>query len=203
MGQMGELTELLRQLSDKQGEPDPRLLTFLYTELKQIAAGLLRGERPHHTLQPTALVNEAFMKLLKQDQISWQNRTHFFATAARVMRQVLVDYARARNAQRRGAGEVRVPLGDHLALTEADYTTILAVDQALDQLKELDARQARVVELRFFAGLTEEEIAGLLEVSERTVKRDWIAARAWLHAELSAPDSVDVPKPGDPGEISS
>ncbi|MGC4051106.1 MAG: sigma-70 family RNA polymerase sigma factor [Paludibaculum sp.] len=202
MGQMGELTQLLRQLSENHGEPDPRLVTFIYSELKHIAAGLLRGERPHHTLQPTALVNEAFMKLLKQDQISWQNRTHFFATAARVMRQVLVDYARARNALRRGAGEVRVPLSDHLALTESDYTTILAVDQALDQLKELDARQARVVELRFFAGLTEEEIAGLLDVSERTVKRDWIAARAWLHAELSTSESVDIPKPGDPGNVS-
>ena len=188
--QSDEITEQLRRFSAT-GVAEPELVSFLYAELKKVAVACLRSERTGHTLQPTALVNEVFLKVLKRNAVDYQNRSHFFAVAAQTMRRVLVDYARSRKALRRGAGAVPVKLDDNLAFHQTEYDTILAVNDALDSLKELNERQAHIVELRFFAGLTEEEIADLLQVSSRTVKRDWTAARAWLHAELSGDTPAD------------
>ena len=168
------------------------LLPLVYEEMRRLAGGYLRGENAGHTLQPTALAHEAYLRLLDQRQVSWQNRAHFMGLAAQAMRRILVDHARRRDAQKRGGGAVHVALED---LGDADLGDALSsvlphdvaaedLDQALDKLASLDERQARVVELRFFTGLSIEEAAEALGVSTATVKRDWTLARAWLHREL-------------------
>ena len=162
-----------------------RLMEAVYGDLRRRAAAFLRRERQAHTLQPTALVHEAFLRLVDQSRASWKNRAQFLAVAARMMRRVLVDHARARGARKRDAG-LRVSLDDAPELAEAGTTDVdlLALDQALQALAALDERQATIVELRYFAGLTVEEAAEVLDVSPATVKRDWVAARAWLFQRL-------------------
>ena len=165
-----------------------RLLELVYEQLRALAASYLRGERAGHTLQPTALVHEAFLRLQAGSPVRYQNHTHFFAVAARAMRQVLVDHARRRAAAKRGGDPERVTLDDGLQLggdAESRVIDVLALDEALERLGKLDERQARVVELRFFGGLTIDEAARVLEVSTDTVEDDWAMARAWLKRTLS------------------
>jgi RNA polymerase sigma factor (TIGR02999 family) len=163
--------------------PLEQLLPLVYDELRGIAHRQLRGERPDHTLGTTGLVHEAYLRLVDQRRIDWHDRTRFFALAARVMRRVLVDYARRRGAQKRQGGAA-VTLDDALATADGQAELIIAVDEALSRLAGLDPRQARVVEMRFFGGLTEDEAAELLGISARTVRNDWVKARGWLYREL-------------------
>ncbi|HEX5030446.1 MAG TPA: sigma-70 family RNA polymerase sigma factor [Candidatus Eisenbacteria bacterium] len=166
------------------------LLPLVYDEMRRLAGSYLRNEGAGHTLQPTALAHEAYLRLLDQRQVSWQNRAHFMGLAAQAMRRILVDHARRRGAQKRGGGAMRVTLEDADAAGEAISSALPLdvpaeeLDEALDRLASLDERQARVVELRFFTGLSIEEAAEALGVSPATVKRDWTLARAWLHREL-------------------
>jgi RNA polymerase sigma factor (TIGR02999 family) len=156
------------------------LMPLVYDELRRLAQHYLRRERSDHTLQSTALVHEAYMCLAGQSPPAWQNRAHFFGIAARIMRQILVEHARGRNADKRGGHALRIELDDSLALAQQDDVDVIALDQALQQLSELDAQQGRIVELRFFAGLTIEDTSEVLGISPATVKRDWVTARAWL-----------------------
>lgn len=157
----------------------------LYRELHKLAARKMRFERANHTLQPSALVNEAYVRLAEVSSSIWQDRAHFLATAARVMRHILVDHARSHGAGKRGAGGLQVTLDDGLIATQNSNTDVLAVDKALSRLAEFDARQAEILELHFFAGMTFEEIAAALGISVRTAKRDSNMARAWMKSELS------------------
>ncbi len=179
-----EVTELLQALQT--GHPDAleRLLPLVYDDLRAVAARHLRSERMDHTLQPTALVHEAFLRLVDQRNVTWQNRAHFFAVSAQLMRRILVDYARRVATAKRGAGRL-VALEEGMDVPTDDPETLLGIDEALEALAAMDPRQARVVELRFYAGLTVEEVAEVLEISPATVKREWSSARAWLEAELS------------------
>jgi RNA polymerase sigma factor (TIGR02999 family) len=154
--------------------------------LRRLAANYLRSERAGHTLQPTALVNEAYVKLAEHPKVDWQSRAHFFAVSARIMRQILVDHARMRAAQKRGGHDVRVTFTDAIADSDDRLCEILELHEALERLAKLNPRQSKVVELSFFGGLSFEEIAGVLNASERTVQRDWTIARAWLHAQLDS-----------------
>ncbi|HET7695977.1 MAG TPA: sigma-70 family RNA polymerase sigma factor [Vicinamibacterales bacterium] len=161
------------------------LMPLVYAELRRLAAHYLKGERPGQTLQPTALVHEAYLKLLKDRPERWQNRAHFCAIAAHAMRQILIERARARHALKRGGGQPRVTFDEALpAPAPAQSVDMLALDAALDRLAELDAGQARIVELRYFGGLSIEETAEAMKISPATVKRHWAAARAWLAKEL-------------------
>ena len=164
-----------------------RVLVLVYGELRRRAAAQLRRERPGHTLQPTALVHEAYIRLVDQRRAAWQNRAQFLAVASQVMRRILVDGARARRADKRGAGGIHVPLDDAPPLpVPALDVDVLDLDAALERLSALDRRKGQVAELRFFGGLSLEEAGHVLQVSEKTVERDWQAARAWLFRELSA-----------------
>jgi RNA polymerase sigma factor (TIGR02999 family) len=183
--------DFTRMLSDlSRGDPAAfeRLLPLVYDEMRRLAAGYLRNERPGHTLQPTALAHEAFLRLVVQKNVTWQNRAHFLGVAAQAMRRVLVDHARRRKAQRRGGGRTLVTLS--AARTPEWQVAFDDLDQALDSLARLSERQARVVELRYFGGLTIEETAEVLAVSPMTVKRDWTVARAWLYRELGESGSA-------------
>jgi RNA polymerase sigma-70 factor (ECF subfamily) len=184
MGAIGT-TELLRRAScgDKQAEAD--LMPRVYQELHRIAKAYLRRERADHTLQATALVHEAYLRLTEQRETSWQNRAHFFGIAAQLMRRILVDYSRQRNAEKRGGSRIAISIDESLIVSEEQCELVASLDEALARLEKINARQAKIVELRFFSGLTEEQIAEVLGVSSRTVKRDWTMARAWLHGELS------------------
>ena len=166
------------------GQDFPDLQGSLYKELRRIAAARMKHERPNHTLQPTALVHEAYMRLAGEGSTAWGDRPRILAMAAHTMRNILVDHARARLADKRGAGAIQVTLDEGVAVTDRSLADVLAVDEALTRLAELDERQARVLELHFFGGLNFDEIAEQLGVSSRTVKRDWAMARAWLHSEL-------------------
>jgi len=179
----GEVTILLKAMN--QGDPTAaeKLLPLVYTELRRLAAAYMRGERPNHTLQPTALVNEAYLRLV-DDGVDWRGREHFIAVAANTMRRVLVDYARARNASMRGGGLQRVELEDGLALSQQTSDEVLALHDALDRLEKVNPRHAKVVELRYFGGLSVEEIGGIMNMSPRSVKRDWAMARIWLFKEV-------------------
>ena len=179
----GQVTGLLEAWRAGNEEALEALLPLVYSELRAIAATQLRGERPDHTLQPTALVNEAFLRLVDQHRVEWQSRSHFFAVASKAMRRILVDHARRRQAQKRGADPKQVPLDDVQVAVTPDVD-LLDLDECLTRLEALDARQARVVELRFFAGCTMQEIAEALDVSTATAKRQWRLARVWLRAEL-------------------
>lgn len=161
------------------------LVPVVYKELRRLAHYELRKERPDHTLQSTALVHEAYFRLVGQNLPQWESRTHFFAIAAQLMRQILVDYARRRRASKRGSGVCRLTLDDAVALPQRKDLDIVAIDDALNTLAEVDPRQSRVVELRFFAGLSLEEISEVMGIATATVQRDWTAARAWLHREIS------------------
>ncbi len=188
--EQGETTRLLLEAGRGQRASLEALLPLVYEELKAIAIQRLRGERPDHTLQPTALVHEAFLRLVDQTRVQWQNRAHFCAVAANMMRRILVDHARGRAAEKRGAGRHKVPLLDTIGLArERNPVDIVALDDVLQELTRLNERHARVVELRFFGGLNVEETAHTLGVSTATVKNDWRAARAWLLTQLTDHDA--------------
>jgi RNA polymerase sigma-70 factor, ECF subfamily len=176
---------MLGELRAGRKDVESRLIEAVYPEMRRIAGRYMKAERPGHTLQATALVNEAWLEIIGHADADWQNRSHFFAVAAQLMRRILVDHARQRKAQKRGGGRQPVELTETLAISEDRLDEILLIDAALTRLAEWDPRQAKVVELRFFSGLTEEETAEILAVSPRTVKRDWRMARAWLHGELN------------------
>ena len=161
------------------------LLPLVYDELRRLAHHHLRNERPDHTLQSTALVHEAYFRLVGQDLPEWESRAHFFAIAAQLMRQILVDYARRRRASKRGSGVCMLTLDDAVALPQRKDVDVVTLDDALNTLAEVDPRQSRVVELRFFAGLSLEETSEVMGIATATVQRDWTAARAWLHREIS------------------
>jgi RNA polymerase sigma factor (TIGR02999 family) len=188
----GEFTDLVARLRNGNKEAEAQLYEAVYQELRRVAAKYLRNERPNHTLQPTALVNEACVKLLGAPAREWNNKEHFFAVAARAMRQVLVDHARERRAEKRGGALTKMQLDDFLPAgnqqspgVDADrLDEILFVNSAMDRLAEEHPRQSQVVELRFFGGLTAEEASRILGVDMRTVHRDWQFARAWLYREL-------------------
>ena len=180
----GDVTRLLDELRAGNRGAESRLIEVVYPRLHRIAARSLGRERSGHTLQATELVNEAYMELLGDAGIEWKNRLHFYAAAAQSMRRILVDYGRMRKAAKRGGDRQQVELTDGLAISEERLDEVTAIDEALTRLEKFDPRQCRVVELRFFGGLTEDETAEVLGVSPRTVRRDWILARAWLHGEL-------------------
>jgi RNA polymerase sigma factor (TIGR02999 family) len=179
------VTQLLLDWSRGDRAALDRLMPLVYRELRTLAGRTLRHERSGHTLPPTALVHEAYLKLVDQRQVRWHDRAHFFAVAAQIMRRILVDYARRHGAAKRGSGEPRLPLEEaDGAAAAAPVVDWLALDRALDRLGALDARQARIVELRFFGGLTIDETAEVLRVSPATVTNDWSLARGWLYREL-------------------
>lgn len=185
----GDVTALLRRAEEGDGEALDRVFPLVYRELQRIARAQLGRERVGHTLQPTALVSEAYLKLASRPPAGTENRAHFLAVAARAMRQVLVDHARAWAATKRGGGAAPVTLNEELAGGVSDPADVLALDQAMDRLDELDPRLRHVVEMRYFGGLQDEEIARVLGVTRRTVQRDWVKARAWLHRELSGSEN--------------
>jgi RNA polymerase sigma factor (TIGR02999 family) len=180
----GEVTRLIGEYRRGDDAALERLVPLVYGELRKIAARVLRGERDGHTLQPTALVHEAYLRMCDQKDVQWQNKAHFLGCAAQVMRHILVDSARAHRAGKRGGGAARVTLDDALGVAAARPLDVVALDDALSALAALDARQARVVELRYFGGLSIEETAEVLGVSPATVSNDWAIARTWLRREL-------------------
>lgn len=182
-----DITEILRQWSDGKPEALDELMPLVYAELHRRAAQYLRHERSHHTLQTTALINEAYLKLINQKDVNWQSRTHFFAIAAQSMRRILVDYAKTRNREKRGGAADNLPLEEALQVQtkEEKSVDLIALDKALTKLAKIDEQQARVVELRYFADLSLEETAEALHISRATAARDWSVAKAWLLRELS------------------
>ncbi len=185
----GTFTRWLVEWRNGSQEAGDRLFEAAYQELRRLAAWHLGKERADHTLQPTALVNELYIKLFAGEPVDWQNRAHFFAVAAQQIRRILIDHARARLAEKRGGGDVRLSLGDVTGEAAPPDEDLIELDQALRRLEELDQRSARVVELRFFAGLTEKEAAEVLGISVATLKRDWDFARAWLISQLKSHQS--------------
>jgi len=179
----GQVTQLLKAMHAGDAQAAESLLPLVYAELHRLAKGYMRRERPDHTLQATALINEAYLKLVGED-IDWNSRAHFIGLAANVMRRVLVDYARAHNAEQRGGGLKRVEMQDELAISAAQLDEVEHLDEALKKLEKENPRQARVVELRYFGGLSVEQIGALLQIAPRSVKRDWALARIWLFREL-------------------
>jgi len=179
-----EVTQLLANWS--QGDPTAleKLIPLVYKELRHLAHRYMEGQRPNHTLQTTALVNEAYLRLADQSKPNFTNRSHFFAVAAKAMRQILVDYAKAQQREKRGAGASKVELDEAALISPEQTSAILDVDEALEKLAVLDSRKARVVELRYFGGLNQDEIAEVLKISTVTIRRDWVFARAWLYTEL-------------------
>ncbi len=184
MSASAEVTQMLAELSDGDRSALDRLLPVVYDQLRNMAQRELRRERSNHTLTPTALVHEAYLKLVQLDRISWRGRAHFFGACAQAMRRILVSYARMKKADKRGAGEEPVPIDNVVLAAQSRSADLLALDDALTRLEQLSERQARIVECRFFADLGVEETAEALGISPATVKRDWTVARAWLNREL-------------------
>ena len=186
MEQSQNITVMLRRWSEGNREVLDDLLPLVYDELHKRARQYLRRERSDHTLQPTALIHEAYLKLIDQNDVSWQNRSHFFAISAQLMRRILVDHARAKHRDKRGGDDIKLPL-EEAALAAADEKSVdlIALDEALDRLAAVDAQQSRIVELRYFSGLSLEETAEALSISRSTAARDWAMAKAWLHRELT------------------
>jgi len=180
-----QVTKLLRVWRGGDRAALDALLPLVYDELRRVAHHHLKNERPEHTLQSAALVNEAYLRLVGQDPPELESRAHFFAVAAQLMRQILVDYARRHRASKRGGGACMLTLDDAVALPQRKNVDVVALDDALNSLAEADPRQSRVVELRFFAGLSLEETSKAMGIATATVQRDWTAARAWLHREIS------------------
>ena len=184
MNDCSHMTLLLQRASQGDTAAYNELFSEVYVELRGLAGWFIRGERPGHTLQPTALVHETYMRLLGNVSADWASRAHFIAVAAQVMRHILVDHARSRRSQKR-SGSVPSPDFDLSVVSEEKLSDILAIDSVLSRLCEIDPRQAKIVEMRYFGGLTDEEIGLVLDTSSKTVKRDWKVAKAWLRAELS------------------
>jgi RNA polymerase sigma-70 factor (ECF subfamily) len=184
----GDVTRILADLNGQERAQMADLLPLVYDDLRRLADGLFRQERPDHTLQATALVHEAYLRLMQRLPAQWHSREHFFRAAAVVMRHILVNHARDRRRLKRGGMAGEVPLSESLAVFEERAVDLVALDEALMRLAELDKRQAQVVELRFFAGLSEAEVANVLGVSTRTVEGEWALARAWLLREVRSAD---------------
>lgn len=191
----GEVTRLLQEMSRGRDGAEERLIAIVYKELRRRAGGFLRHEAMDHTLQPTALVHEAYMRLTQMRDVDWENHAHFFRVASRLMRHILVDHARAQRAGKRGNGQKPADLDPGLIASPQKSRELIALDDALNELLKVDERKARVVEMLYFAGLTEDAAAQALGVSTRTIKRDWRAAKAWLFRELKPPQMGDLPSP--------
>ena len=187
----GEVTRLLSEMSDGRQEAMEQLLPLVYEELRRLAGSYFRRERSDHTLQPTALVNEAYLKLVGQRSVHWENRKHFLGVAATLMRRILLDYARVHQAGKRGGGGQKVMLDEGMAVTEMRAVEMISLDNALTKLAELDPQQARLVELRFFGGLSVEETAEVMKLSPATIKRYWASAKAWLYREIEKGNPSD------------
>jgi len=181
---MAEITRLLHAAHRGNHDSEELLLQQIYGELHQLASRFLSAERPGHTLQPSALVNEAYLKLFGKKKTDWENRAHFYVSAARTMRRILVEYARSSTAAKRPTSQRRIEITNVLALVRERSQEFIALDQALERLAGWDPRQAQIVELRFYGGLTVEETAAALGISAKTVKRDWVSARAWLQTQI-------------------
>lgn len=179
-----DVTQALRELSAGHETAPEQLMALVYDELRKLAQGYLEGERGDHTLQATALVHEAYVRLVDWKNVSWQNRAHFFALAAQVMRRVLVDHARRRKAEKRGGGLTKLALEEAVSFPQQREIDLVELDEALKTLAQLDAVQSNIVELRFFGGLTIEETAEAMRISPATVKREWTMAKAWLHKTI-------------------
>ncbi|HEX5732815.1 MAG TPA: sigma-70 family RNA polymerase sigma factor [Blastocatellia bacterium] len=179
-----EVTQLLLDWSNGDREALDRLMPVVYDELHRLAARYIARERMDHTLQPTALVHEAYLQLVDQSRVGWQNRAHFFGAAARLMRRILVDHARAHKAAKRGGGEYKVPIDQVAELAEKTDLDLIALDEALTELAALDEQQCRIVEMRYFGGLSIEETAEVLRISPATVKRHWQIAKGWLYQQM-------------------
>jgi RNA polymerase sigma factor (TIGR02999 family) len=186
-----QITQLLQKWQDGNNEALETLMPLVYAELKRLAGSYLRRERPDHTLQSAALVNEAYLRLVDQTQTQWQNKTHFFGIAAQMMRRILADHARGHNAAKRGAGMPELELNEAVAQAQTKSVDLLDLEEALQKLEKLDAQQGKIVELRFFSGLSIDDTANVLGISPATVKRDWAAARAWLFREVGARHDVE------------
>lgn len=184
MTQPKDVTQILRAIGAGDANAAATLLEIVYPELRRLAHGYMQNERSDHTLQATALVHEAYIQMVDWKNVTWQNRAHFFAVAAKVMRNILVDHARQRNAQKRGGGIHTLALDDALSFPDDKELDIVSLDDALLELAEFDEQQSRIVELRFFGGLTIEETAHTLGISDSSVKRDWRIAKAWLYNRL-------------------
>jgi RNA polymerase sigma factor (TIGR02999 family) len=182
--QTAQITQLLLAWRNGEAKALDDLMPLVHRELKRIARNFMRRQNVGHTLQTTALVNEAYVRLVDSDKVNWQDRSHFFAISAQLMRRVLVDAARRKNSTKRGGEQIQVTLADDAKTANADQADVVAIDDALQRLAKLNQRQCQIVELRYFGGLTEDEIAETLQISSRTVRRDWNLARAWLYREL-------------------
>jgi len=189
-----DVTQLLAAWGSGDKTAFDKLLPLVHAELRRIAQRQMRQERPGHTLQATALVNEAYLKLAGDQGLEWRDRAHFFAVCAQVMRHILIDHARSRGREKRGGGAIQVSLNDALIVADEQATDILALDEALSALEQMDPQKARVVELRYFAGLTVEETAEVLNTSPRTVRREWRRAKAWLY-RMMAEGTADETRP--------
>ena len=183
--QSHDVTDLLLAWSNGNDAALNQLTPLVYDDLRKLARAYLRSERSGHTLQSTALVHEAYMRLIDQRHVHWRNRAHFFAISAQLIRRILVDYARAAQAEKRGGGMHKVSVDEGLGTADERELDLVALDEALRELAEFDPRQARIVELRYFAGLTIEETAEVMHISVPTVKRDWVVAKAWLRREIA------------------
>jgi RNA polymerase sigma factor (TIGR02999 family) len=181
----GAVTGLLRAWGQGDFEARERLMPLVYEELRRCAAAYLRRERKDHTLQPTALVHEAYLRLVGQRRVVWQNRAHFFGIAAQMMRRILVDHAKRQRREKRFGAAVRVPLDDLVVAARPPECDVLLLDQALDELTAIDARQGQIVELRYFGGLSESQVAEVLTISRSTVTREWLIARGWLYRRVT------------------
>jgi RNA polymerase sigma factor (TIGR02999 family) len=184
-GRQDEVTQILHDWSGGDSQAPERLMPLVYDELRRLARSFLARERGDHTLQPTALVNEAYLRLVGQRSVSWQSRAHFYGIASRMMRRVLIDHARTHSRDKRGGAAVHLSIDDVQVPIEERAASFVAIDEALETLAKMDERKSRIVEMRFFGGLTDEEIAEVLGVSTRTVLRDWKMARLWLFRELT------------------
>ncbi len=187
-----DVTALLLLWSEGDNEAPGKLMPLVYDELRRLARDYLRRERADHTLQPTALVNEAFLRIIDQTRVDWQNRAQFFGLAAQLMRHILVDHARARATQKRGGLAERLSLDETKVAIEDRAAELVALDDALKSLAQIDPRKSQIVEMRFFGGLSVEETAAALGVSDKTVMRDWRIAKMWLHRELSVDNDQDA-----------
>jgi RNA polymerase sigma factor (TIGR02999 family) len=184
MSNSGDITRLLSKVQTGDRKSLDELLPIVYNELRRVAESQLRNEREDHTLQATALVHEAYLRLLEQTEVDWKNRLHFFSIASEMMRRILVNYAIKKNAKKRGDGATKIALDEAVSCSKQRDFDLVALDEALTELATFDEKQARIVELRFFGGLTIEETAEVLEISDSTVKREWRIAKAWLKTRL-------------------